>query len=47
MNNVGDEDTELWNERDGFYYDVFHLPHDKNVPMKVRSMVGLIPALRR
>ena len=26
MNNFGHEDTELWNERDGFYYDVLHLP---------------------
>ena len=25
MNNVGEEETELWNERDGFYYDVLHL----------------------
>ncbi len=43
MNNVGHEDTELWSERDGFYYDVLHLPGDYNLPIKVRSMVGLIP----
>ena len=43
MNNVGHEDTELWNERDGFYYDVLHLPGDYNMPLKIRSMVGLIP----
>ncbi|CAN5407049.1 glucosidase [soil metagenome] len=43
MNNVGDENTELWNERDGFYYDVLHLPDERNIPLKVRSMVGLIP----
>ncbi|MEZ5307106.1 MAG: hypothetical protein R2684_08175 [Pyrinomonadaceae bacterium] len=43
MNNLGHEDTELWNERDGFYYDVLHLPGSYNVPLKVRSMVGLIP----
>ncbi len=43
MNNLGHEDTELWDERDGFYYDVLHLPGDYNVRLKVRSMVGLIP----
>ena len=43
MNNVGHDNIELWNERDGFFYDVLHLPGEYNVPMKVRSMVGLIP----
>ena len=43
MNNVGEENTELWDERDGFYYDVLHLPNKRNIPFKVRSMVGLIP----
>lgn len=43
MNNVGKENTELWNERDGFYYDVLHTPDERNIPLKVRSMVGLIP----
>ena len=43
MNNVGDEKSELWNERDGFYYDVLHLPNQRNIPIRLRSMVGLIP----
>jgi hypothetical protein len=43
MNNVGTEKSELWNERDGFYYDVLHLPNQRNIPIKIRSMVGLIP----
>ena len=43
MNNRGDEDIRLWDDQDGFFYDVLHLPHGKPVPMKVRSMVGLIP----
>ena len=43
MNNRGDEEIRLWDDQDGFFYDVLHLPHDKPVPMKVRSMVGLIP----
>jgi hypothetical protein len=42
MNNLGDECTELWNERDGFYYDVLHLD-GQQTPIKLRSMVGLIP----
>lgn len=43
MNNIGDQDIELWNETDGFYYDVLHLPDGRHFPLKVRSMVGLIP----
>ena len=43
MNNVGTEKSELWNERDGFYYDVLHLENQRNIPIKIRSMVGLIP----
>lgn len=43
MNNVGKENTELWNERDGFYYDVMHLKDERNIPLRLRSMVGLIP----
>jgi hypothetical protein len=43
MSNVGSEGIELWNREDGFFYDVLHLPDGRNTPMKVRSMVGLIP----
>ena len=43
MNNIGEENVELWNEEDGFFYDVLHLPNDEHLPLKVRSMVGLIP----
>jgi hypothetical protein len=43
MNNRGDEEIKLWDEEDGFFYDVLHLPNGKPLPMKVRSMVGLIP----
>ncbi len=34
---------ELWSEQDGFFYDVLHLPDGRPFPMKIRSMVGLIP----
>jgi len=43
MNHLGHNGMGLWNEEDGFYYDALHLPGDSMVPMKVRSMVGLIP----
>jgi glycosyl hydrolase family 63 len=43
MNNRGDDEIRLWDEQDGFFYDVLHLPQGKPFPMKVRSMVGLIP----
>ncbi|RJP34797.1 MAG: glucosidase [Phycisphaerales bacterium] len=33
----------LWCEHDQFYYDVLNLPDGRAVPLKVRSMVGLIP----
>src|SRR6516162_7873212 len=36
---------DLWDEKDGFYYDVLHLPNDSRQPLKVRSLVGLIPLL--
>ncbi|HNA87294.1 MAG TPA: glucosidase [Nitrospira sp.] len=43
MNNIGNAKIELWDREDGFFYDVLHLPDGKTFPMKVRSMVGLIP----
>jgi hypothetical protein len=43
MTNMGGEGLGLWDERDQFYYDVLHLEGDGKIPLKVRSMVGLIP----
>jgi hypothetical protein len=43
MSNRGAEEIRLWDEEDGFFYDVLHLPGGEPFPMKVRSMVGLIP----
>jgi len=43
MNNMGGSGIGLWNEEDGFYYDVLHASDGGNVPMKVRSVVGLVP----
>jgi hypothetical protein len=42
MNHLGGEG--LWDEEDGFYYDQLHLD-SREIPLKVRSLVGLIPLL--
>jgi hypothetical protein len=36
-------DTSMWDEEDGFFYDVLRLPDGKAQRLKVRSMVGLLP----
>ena len=46
MNNIGDEGIGLWERAGRFYYDVLNLPNGNSVPLKVRSMVGLIPLFR-
>ena len=47
MNDIGQASghrgTRLWDEEDGFYYDVLQRPDGTSEPLKVRSMVGLIP----
>jgi Glycosyl hydrolase family 63 C-terminal domain len=43
MNQVGDNHLPLWEEEDGFYYDVVHLPNQPGSHIKVRSIVGLLP----
>jgi hypothetical protein len=41
MNQTGPEG--MWDEEDGFYYDVLRLPDGSSQRLKVRSMVGLLP----
>ena len=41
MNKVGDDG--MWDEEDGFYYDVLRLPDGRAARLKVRSLVGLLP----
>jgi hypothetical protein len=41
MNRMGDGG--MWDEEDGFYYDVLSLPDGQSTRLKVRSMVGLLP----
>ena len=37
------EGLALWSREDGFFHDVLHLPDGRHFPLKVRSLVGLIP----
>lgn len=41
INTVGG--SGLWDDADGFYYDRIRFEDGKNVPLKIRSMVGLVP----
>jgi hypothetical protein len=41
MNHAGRDG--MWDEEDGFYYDVLRLPDESAARLKVRSMVGLLP----
>jgi hypothetical protein len=42
MDSLG-EGTGMWDEEDGFYYDLLRLPDGRAQRLKVRSMVGLLP----
>ncbi len=42
MSHAGD-DVGMWDEEDGFFYDVLRLPDGRSQRLKVRSMVGLLP----
>ena len=43
MDRPGKHRDELWDEEDGFFYDVLRLPNGEATRLKVRSMVGLLP----
>ncbi|HEY6077394.1 MAG TPA: glucosidase [Polyangiaceae bacterium] len=43
MTKIGSEDQGLWDDTDKFYYDCLCLPGTAAIPMRLRSMVGLIP----
>ena len=40
---IGEHQDEMWDEDDGFFYDVLRTPDDRALRLKVRSMVGLLP----
>ena len=43
MDRIGGHHDEMWDGKDGFFYDVLHLPNGDAMRLKVRSMVGLLP----
>jgi hypothetical protein len=43
MNHRSRDGMGLWDEMDGFFYDVLKFPDGRKYPMRIRSMVGLIP----
>jgi hypothetical protein len=43
MDRIGDNHDELWDEKDGFFYDLLRLPGGEAHRLKVRSLVGLLP----
>ncbi len=43
MNNIAGEGIALWDEQDEFFYDVLNRPDGAPLPLKIRSLVGLIP----
>ncbi len=43
MDRIGDHHDEMWDEQDGFFYDVLRLPDGSATRLAVRSMVGLLP----
>jgi hypothetical protein len=45
LNSFGSQSVSLWDEQDGFYYDVLVRPDGSSQQLKVRSMVGLLPML--
>ena len=43
MDRIGDNHDEMWDEEDGFFYDVLRTPDGQAQKLKIRSMVGLLP----
>jgi hypothetical protein len=43
MNGLGGEGSQLWDEEDGFYYDFVRRSDGTRMPLKLRSLVGLLP----
>jgi hypothetical protein len=43
MTNIGEQGIGLWDDTDGFFYDELNLPDGRIIPLRARSIVGLIP----
>jgi glycogen debranching enzyme len=42
---AAENNSGMWDDNDAFFYDVVHLVDGRDVPLKVRSLVGLVPIL--
>jgi hypothetical protein len=43
MTDMGKQGMGLWDDEDKFFYDILNMPSGDKIPMRLRSMVGLIP----
>jgi Mannosylglycerate hydrolase MGH1-like glycoside hydrolase domain len=43
MDRIGENHDEMWDEEDGFFYDLLRLPDGRAMRLKVRSLVGMLP----
>ena len=43
MDRIGVNHDEMWDTKDGFFYDLLHFPNGQSMRLTVRSMVGLLP----
>ena len=43
MDRIGDHHDQMWDDADGFFYDLLHFPNGDSTRLKIRSMVGLLP----
>lgn len=43
LNNLGEDNQGLWDDHDGFYYDIIRFKDGRSVSLKLKSIVGMIP----
>jgi len=43
MDRIGTDKDDMWDDKDGFFYDLLHSPSGEAMLLRVRSMVGLLP----
>src|SRR5437899_4509061 len=43
MDRIGENHDEMWDSKEGFFYDLLHFPNGDSMRLKVRSLVGLLP----
>jgi hypothetical protein len=43
MDRIGENQDEMWDEEDGFFYDLLRFPDGRTMRLKVRSLVGMLP----